>query len=89
MLSQIVNSLGLVLNMLGAVILFRWGLPQPSFEEGIGLGLEDGTVLENGLTVAENDQIAREEKERFTRISKLGLALLFFGFAFQLLAIWL
>jgi len=89
MLAHIVNSFGLVLNMVGAFILFWRGFPQPSFEEGVGMGLEDGTVLENGLTVVENNQNVSEEKERFTRISKLGLALLFIGFAFQLLAIWL
>ena len=88
-MAQIINSFGLVLGMTGAWILFKWGFPQPSFEEGVGLGLEDATVLENGLTVAENNQKVREEKEQFTRISKLGLALIFIGFFFQLVAAWL
>ena len=89
MMTQIINSFGLVLGITGAGILFRWGFPQPSFEEGVGLGLEDANILENGLTVAENNQKVREEKERFTRISKLGLALIIIGFAFQLVAAWL
>jgi hypothetical protein len=54
-----------------------------------GLALEDANVLENGLTVAENNQKVREQRERFTRISKLGLALIIIGFAFQLVAAWL
>lgn len=87
MIQHILNSIGLVLGITGAVILFKWGFPQPNFEEGIGL--EDATVLENDLTVAENNQKVREEKERFTRISKPGLALIIIGFAFQLIAIWL
>jgi hypothetical protein len=88
-MTQIINSFGLVLGIIGAGILFRWGFPQPSFEEGVGFGLEDANVLENGLTVAENNQKVREEKEQFTNISKLGLALIIAGFAFQLLAVWL
>jgi hypothetical protein len=89
MITQIINSFGLVLGITGAAILFRWGFPQPSFEEGISLGLEDANVLANGLTVAENKQTVREEKERFTRISKLGLALIMIGFVFQLVGTWL
>ncbi len=88
-MTQIINSFGLVLGIIGAGILFKWGFPQPSFEEGVGLGLEDANVLENGLTVAENNLRVREEKEQFTRISKLGLALIIIGFAFQLVAAWL
>ncbi|MFN8384493.1 MAG: hypothetical protein U0V02_21325 [Anaerolineales bacterium] len=88
-MTQLINSFGLVLGITGAGILFKWGFPQPSFEEGVGLGLEDSNVLENGLTVAENNQKIREEKERFTRISRLGLALIIIGFAFQLVAVWL
>jgi len=89
MMTQITNTFGLVLGITGAGILFKWGFPQPSFEEGVGLGLEDANILENGLMVAENNQKVREEKERFTRISKLGLALIIIGFAFQLVAAWL
>ncbi len=88
-MTQIVNSFGLVLGIIGAGILFKWGFPQPSFEEGVDIGLEDGTVLENGLTVDENNQKVRKEKQQYINISKLGLALIIIGFAFQLLAVWL
>lgn len=88
-MTQIINSFGLVLGITGTAILFRWGFPQPSFNEGVSLGLEDANVLENGLTVAENNQKVKEEKERFSRISRLGLALIILGFAFQLVAAWL
>ena len=87
--SQFVNSFGLLVDILGAVILFKWGFPQPSFDEGVGLGLEDGTVLEDGLSVAEHNYLVRAEKERHNRISKLGLALLILGFGFQIVATWL
>jgi len=40
MYSQILNSLGLLMEIVGAGILFKYGFPQPSFEEGVSLGLE-------------------------------------------------
>jgi hypothetical protein len=81
MLPQIVNSFGLVLDIVGGFILFWRGFPQPSFPRGDAL-----LVHKRGSTTAEK---SREEKEQYTRISKLGLALLMIGFVFQLLATWL
>jgi hypothetical protein len=34
---HIINTIGLSLDILGSVLLFFWGLPQPSFEEGFVL----------------------------------------------------
>lgn len=88
-MTQIINSFGLVLGIVGVGILFKWGFPQPSFEESVSIGLEDANVLKNGLTVAENNKNVKEEKEQYTNISKLGLALIIIGFAFQFVAVWL
>ena len=89
MMIQIVNSFGLILGIIGACILFKWGFPQPSFEEGVNIIAEDATVLGNGLTAIEIGQKVKEEKERFINISQLGLALIILGFFFQLVAVWL
>ena len=59
---KILNSTGLVLGMIGVVLIFIWGPPQPQLNGGVGLSLEDGTPLENGLTVAENNQIVKRRR---------------------------
>jgi len=86
--AQLLNTTGLALGMLGAVLLFRFGPPQPAFEQGIGIGLEDGTRLQNGRTVAEQNQEVRQLQSLHRRLSKAGLALVFLAFAFQLWAVW-
>ena len=88
-ISQIVNVSALAFNMAGTYILFHWGFPQPNFEEGASPSLADSTKLSNGLTVSEHNQKIGEDKERFKRISQLGLALLFIGFFLQLVATFL
>jgi hypothetical protein len=52
----ILNTVGLVLSMAGVLIIFRYGPPQPTFESGVALGLEDANVLPDGRTVAEHDR---------------------------------
>jgi hypothetical protein len=43
-LKKCFDVVGLIFNMVGVGILFIWGPPQPSFEGGGGLLLEDPTV---------------------------------------------
>lgn len=80
MASQLVNAFGLVLDIVGAIILFKYGFPQPGFPEGDFLMLEQSETTRNK---------SREEKERYTRISQAGLVLLIVGFIFQLVGTWL
>jgi len=86
--AQALNTIGLTLGMLGVALTFVWGPPQPQLEEGVGIGLEDGTPLGNGLTVAQHDVLVRRRRFRHTVLSRAGLGLIFFGFLFQLLATW-
>lgn len=88
MISQIITTFGLVLDIVGAGILFIFALPQPSFEEGVSLGLEDGTVLANGKTVAQHNDEVRINKKQYVNISKSALALIIIGFFFQLIGVW-
>jgi hypothetical protein len=86
--AQALNSAGLGLGMIGVLIIFRYGPPQPSFEEGIKRVIEGGTLLPDGRTAAEHDEDVRNLRSRHLKFSKLGLGLVFVGFAFQLFAIW-
>lgn len=81
---QALNIFGLCLGMIGAAILFVWGPPQPSFSEGVSLGLEDASELPDGRTVAQHNEDVRKTKRRYDLMARLGLALIFAGFGFQL-----
>jgi hypothetical protein len=85
---QLLNSIGLVLNMIGVLVIFRYGPPQPTHEPGIGLGLEDNNRLEDGRTVAEHKRDVEKNKKLYSCMSKIGLGLVFIGFAVQLWATW-
>lgn len=86
--AQTLNTIGLALGMLGVALIFVWGPPQPQLEEGVGIGLEDGTPLGNGLTVAQHDVLVRSRHFRHTVLSRVGLGLIFVGILVQLLATW-
>lgn len=85
---QLLNSIGLTLSMVGVLIIFWFGPPQPTHESGVGIGLEDNTLLEDRRTVAEHGREVERTKSRYLCMSKVGLALVFVGFAFQLWATW-
>ena len=72
---EILNLAGLVANVIGGVMLFIWGPPQPSFEEQGFLALEGGPDL--GV---------RSLRRRHEILSRVGLGLVILGFAFQLVA---
>jgi hypothetical protein len=65
------------------------GPPQPSFEPGVSLGLEDGTPLSGGRTVAQHNIETVATKSRYKRLSRLGLIFIFFGFLLQFIALCL
>ncbi len=89
MFSHIVTTFGLVLDIVGAGILFFYASPQPSFESGISIGLEDNNMLADGKTVAQHNDEIRTQKEQYVNISKSALALIILGFIFQVVGTWL
>lgn len=89
MFSNIVTTFGLVLDIVGAGILFFYASPQPSFEAGVSLGLEDNNVLADGKTVAQHNDEIRIQKEQYINISKSALVLIILGFIFQVVGTWL
>jgi hypothetical protein len=82
------NTLGLLFGIVGVALLFVWGPPQPSFEQGGSIGLEDGTRLQNEKTVAENNADIAAREKRHKIMSRIGLALVGLSFALQLWAVW-
>jgi hypothetical protein len=83
-----VNTTGLVLGMAGVLIIFIWGPPQPLFQIGVAIGLEDGNILASGKTVRQQNLETEMRRRLYGRMSKIGLALIFFGFALQLVCSW-
>jgi hypothetical protein len=82
------TAIGLFLAIVGGVIIFFWGPPQPDFQEYTALSLEQGTPLADGRTVAEHAAEVQREKRRFRRLSRIGLGLILLGFLFQLFDAW-
>ena len=87
--NQIINTIGLLLNTAGIVFLFFYGPPQPTFEEGVNLGLENANLLAEGRTVAYHNTNVRKLKIRHEIFSRVALLLIFVGFVLQLWATWL
>ena len=73
-IAEYLICLGLVLDILGAVLLFCYGLPSKFPKR------EDFLVLERGNDSQHDDR----ERERFMRMAHLGLILLMVGFGFQI-----
>jgi hypothetical protein len=82
----VLNQVGLFLGLIGVVLIFIWGPPQPSLEEGVALGLELGTPMPGGGTVADHNRAVRRRRVRHEILSRVGLGLIALGFAAQFIA---
>jgi hypothetical protein len=75
------NTIGLALGIVGVLIIFIWGPPQPNFNEFIPLSL-----------VSPEAQHMVEDTKRLKRqhqiMSRIGLSLVGLGFGAQLIAVW-
>jgi hypothetical protein len=85
MRARTLNSIGLVLNILGVVLLFFFSYPQPTHQEleGISLRLE-GNRLPSGKTITEHNEEIRKTRDAYVFGARLGLGLISLGFLFQL-----
>ena len=75
--AQIINRIGLGLAIVGVAILFKWGPPQPAFE-GVAAIEMDGDEPDRLR------QQANEDRQTYTKMSRIGLGLIFLGFFGQL-----
>lgn len=85
-LSQILTLVGLAIDIFGAVLLYRFGLPS-RFPHG-SLLLLDGDQAVTTEWVYESSEEYDEVKgkqQRYERYSRWGLGLLIFGFSLQFL----
>lgn len=73
--STMINSIGLVMDIVGVFILWRYGLPEPLSREGHIFIITD-----------QIDQDERDKAASYDRWSKFGLFLLIAGFVFQLVS---
>ena len=82
----VLNEAGLLLAIVGGLIIFRWGPPQPSFQDYQALAIGLGTPLPDGRTVGE--VVAKRERlqRHYQLMARLGLGLIITGFALQFVA---
>jgi hypothetical protein len=74
-ISHLINSTGLVLDIIGVVIIWRYGLPEPLSREGAVY-----------IIAEQSDQAEKLKAARYDLLSKIGLVLVLGGFVFQLLS---
>ena len=74
-LANIINSLGLSLDIVGVVLLFRYGLPPEDVSRTGAQHLTWGT-----------DPAVREKGSRYVRMSWVALCCLVMGFALQIVS---
>jgi hypothetical protein len=72
--AQIVSCLGLVLDILGAILIFRFGLPASINPEGHSF-----------LLLEETDEAMKRTAARYDFRGRIGMYLLIAGFAGQLI----
>jgi hypothetical protein len=70
-----VNSVGLVCDIVGAVLIWRYGLPETI--------TRSGTVY---LVTEETDEAEKAKARRYDRTARCGIALLVGGFVLQLVS---
>ncbi len=70
---------GLALGIIGVIIIFRYGPPQPDLSEGIPLGIE-------GPAVAAHDANIAALRHTYSVWSHIGLGFILAGFVAQLVA---
>jgi hypothetical protein len=89
MRARAINSIGLGLNIVGVVLLFFFGYPQPThLEEGgpvLGLHMRP----EERKALAEKNEEIGRTRDAYVFRAHLGLGLIGLGFLFQLVATWL
>jgi hypothetical protein len=72
--SNLVNSIGLVCDIIGAVLIWRYGLPEPISRSG------------DVLLSLEIDETEKAKAKQFDCIARFGIILLVSGFILQLVS---
>tara|TARA_R110000796_G_scaffold252631_3_gene389366 strand:- start:27960 stop:28196 length:237 start_codon:yes stop_codon:yes gene_type:complete len=75
MTSNTINTIGLVFDIIGVLMLFKYGLPSEISKEG--------TVF---LAVQKSDESEKKKWKKYNFWSKVGLVLILIGFTFQIIS---
>jgi hypothetical protein len=75
------NTIGLAFGIVGVLIIFIWGPPQPNFDEAAYLSLV-------GPEAQHNVEDVKRLKRQYQMMSSVGLGLIGLGFGAQLVAVW-
>ena len=76
--SETINTVGLALDIVGVVLLFRFGLP-PDVRRG-------GTV---SLILEQTDEDEARKAKRYDKFSYSALVMIVIGFLLQIVATWM
>jgi hypothetical protein len=89
MLIHTIGTIGLFLNLVGIIILFIFGFPQPDFRESVGLAISDGTRLTTGITAKEHKELQIKKKQAYRKKSIFALLLIIIGTILQIIILWM
>jgi len=73
--SNLVNSIGLVCDIIGAVLIWRYGLPEPISRSGAV-----------HLILEQTDETEKAKARLYDRFALCGIVLIVGGFLFQLVS---
>ena len=74
--AEIISTVGLSMNLISAIMLWRYGLPKQINRSG-SIGLQ-----------VKIDESMKKKAERYDLYSKIAIALMILGFLLQLVAIY-
>ena len=78
--------IGLIMGMAGTALAFKFGFPQPDFEESVGLALEDNTPVSNGMTAKQFAEAQRRKRSKYKFMAYVALSLICLGFVMQVIS---
>ena len=89
MTGDLLTIIGLSADIVGVLILFKYGFPQPSYDEVSVTALEasDNTVLADGTSIAQLKADLAKRKKLYRTMSFTGLFVVLLGFVLQLLGV--
>lgn len=73
-----ISSIGLILDIIGVLFVFKYGLPEVLDRQGRGFLLLEGT-----------DDAEAAKARHYDRMARIGLFLIIAGFVLQLIGNWL
>ncbi len=89
MIGKIVDSFGLLFNLIGIILLFRFGFPQPDFKETVGIAMEDYTPVGNGMLAKDFAIMQKKLRNKYKKTSIISLVFILVGIFVQIVSLWL